>query len=137
MYRFFLITSLFFATTAFAIPQPLASTDPEVVSSVDFNRYAGLWYEIAHKKNFFQRNCVYSTADYRVISPTEVSVHNICYKDDGDTSDIEGVATVEDPAAPATYSASYCLRAVPKINRANYSIRWGSEKIYLRKYQNG
>lgn len=107
MYRFFLIASLFFTTAAFAIPQSLASKDPDVVSSVDFNRYAGLWYEIAHKKNFFQRNCVYSTADYRVISPTEVSVHNICYKDDGDTSDIEGVAKVEDPAVPAKLKVKF------------------------------
>lgn len=84
-----------------AKPAAADSSDPDVVSSVDFNRYAGLWYDIAHAPNFFQRGCVRSTAEYKVLTPLSVSVKNICYKSDGSTSDIEGEAKVVDPAVPA------------------------------------
>lgn len=77
------------------------SSDPQVIPVVDLNRYAGRWYEIAHSPNFFQRNCARSTADYAVTSPSTLSVKNICYKDDGTTSDIEGVARIVDAATPA------------------------------------
>lgn len=78
-----------------------ASDDPRVVGSVDFSRYTGLWYEIAHAPNFFQRGCVRSTAEYAAVSPGVISVKNVCYKENGSTSDIEGTATVTDPAVPA------------------------------------
>lgn len=78
-----------------------ASDDPSVVASVDFSRYTGLWYEIAHSPNFFQRGCVRSTAEYGAVSPGVISVKNVCYKENGSTSDIEGTATVTDPAVPA------------------------------------
>lgn len=76
-------------------------SDPEVVPVVDLNRYAGLWYEIAHSPNFFQRNCVRSTAEYSVLTPLSVSVKNTCYKENGAVSDISGEAKVVDPAVPA------------------------------------
>ncbi len=74
--------------------------DPKVVQEIDFKRYAGLWYDIAHKPNFFQKDCLQSTAKYSVISPTEVSVLNTCYKKDGKISDISGVATVKNSDEP-------------------------------------
>lgn len=76
-------------------------SDPEVVSSVDLNRYAGYWYDIAHAPNFFQRGCVRSTAEYAVLSPLSVSVKNTCYKEDGSISDIDGEAKVVNPEVPA------------------------------------
>ncbi|WP_415061408.1 lipocalin family protein [Bdellovibrio sp.] len=75
-------------------------SDPEVVSSVDLNRYAGYWYDIAHAPNFFQRGCVRSTAEYAVLSPLSVSVKNTCYKEDGSISDIDGEAKVVNPEVP-------------------------------------
>jgi apolipoprotein D and lipocalin family protein len=76
-------------------------TDPEVVPNVNFERYTGLWYDIAHSPNFFQRNCVRSTAEYSVLTTLSVSVKNTCYKADGSTSDIEGEAKVVDAKVPA------------------------------------
>ena len=35
------------------------------------------------------------------MSPTEVSVYNVCHKANGKTSDIQGTARVTDPAVPA------------------------------------
>lgn len=77
------------------------STDPEVVSAVDFGKYAGFWYEIAHAPNFFQRGCARSTAEYAVTSSSSVSVKNTCYKANGSTSDISGEAKVVNEDVPA------------------------------------
>lgn len=75
--------------------------DPDVISEVDLNRYSGKWFEIAHAPNFFQRSCVRSTAEYAVTSPTTISVKNVCYKENGSTSDIEGTARIVDTSQPA------------------------------------
>jgi apolipoprotein D and lipocalin family protein len=76
-------------------------TDPEVVSQVDLQKYAGLWYEIAHSPNFFQRDCVRSQAEYVVLDERSVSVLNTCFKKDGEVTDIKGKAKIVDPAVPA------------------------------------
>jgi apolipoprotein D and lipocalin family protein len=86
---------------AFAMGSASMKTDPAVVSQVDLHQYAGLWYEVAHSPNFFQNSCVYSTAKYEVLDESSLSVYNICYKSNGKTSDISGVATIKDPAVPA------------------------------------
>ncbi len=78
-----------------------SKTDPEVVSTVDITRYVGSWYEIAHSPNFFQRGCEYSTAEYQIINAESISVHNVCHHSDNTISDIEGTATIVDPAVPA------------------------------------
>lgn len=77
------------------------NADPKVVSEVDLARYSGKWHEIAHSPNFFQRKCLRSTAEYAVTSPTSVSVKNVCFKQDGEISDIEGIAKIVDTAQPA------------------------------------
>ena len=82
-------------------------SDPQVVETVDFNRYVGMWYDIAHEPNFFQRNCLRSTAEYQILSPDSVSVHNICYKKDGETDDIKGVAKVTDSRFPAKLEVDF------------------------------
>ena len=77
------------------------ASDPEVVTELSLERYAGTWEEIAHSPNFFQRKCLRSTAEYKVLSSSKVSVHNVCYKRDGSTSDISGFATIPDAKVPA------------------------------------
>ncbi len=84
-----------------------APSDPEVVPAVDLSAYAGKWYEIAHSKNFFQRNCTRSTADYAVIDESSISVHNICYQNNGKITDIKGVATITDSAVPAKLKVKF------------------------------
>lgn len=97
------LVTLFFSTAAMAA----APSDPVVVKNVDFTKYSGLWHEIAHAPNFFQKGCLRSTAEYQVIDATSVSVHNICYKKDGKTSDISGVARVKDAAEPAKLKVKF------------------------------
>jgi apolipoprotein D and lipocalin family protein len=105
MKAFFIISfAAFFLTSSFLFA---ASEDPAVVSSVDFARYAGTWKEIAHNPNFFQKNCQHSSAEYGILDSKRVSVHNICFKADGTTSDIRGVATVTNPAVPAKLKVKF------------------------------
>ncbi|GJL66152.1 MAG: membrane protein [Nitrospirales bacterium] len=64
--------------------------------SVDLSRYGGLWHEIARLPMWAQRNCVSSTAEYRLLASKEVAVRNACVTDTGEEISIEGVATVVD-----------------------------------------
>jgi apolipoprotein D and lipocalin family protein len=83
----------------------------DVVPNVDLNRYAGLWYEIAHSPNFFQRNCERSTAQYDVNSPDSVAVLNTCYKKNNKTSTISGIAKVTNLNEPAKLKVRFNLFA--------------------------
>ncbi len=81
--------------------------DPKVVETVDLNRYAGKWSEIAHSPNSFQMDCKRSTAEYTVLSDSTASVYNVCYLADGTTRDISGVASVTDRATPAKLKVDF------------------------------
>ena len=81
--------------------------DPAVVQQIDLNKYSGKWYEIARYPTFFQRNCIRSTAEYQILDATSVSVYNICYKENGDTSDIKGTASIVDPTTPAKLKVKF------------------------------
>jgi apolipoprotein D and lipocalin family protein len=98
-----LLFTLLYSLCAFA------GSDPEVVREVNLDRYAGKWMEIAHSPNFFQNGCVRSMAEYQVLSADSVSVHNTCFKKDGSTSDIKGVATISDPREPAKLKVDFHL----------------------------
>ena len=76
-------------------------TDPEVVHSIDLDRYLGDWYEIAHAPNWFQRKCMRSLAHYEKIDATHISVLNTCLKENGRKSTISGYASVPDVNTPA------------------------------------
>jgi apolipoprotein D and lipocalin family protein len=86
-------------------------TDPEVVAQVDLQKYAGVWYEIAHSPNFFQKDCIRSKAEYVVLDESSVSVLNTCFKKDGKVSDIKGKAKVVDPEVPAKLKVRFNIFA--------------------------
>ena len=65
--------------------------------SVDLSRYSGMWHEIARLPMWGQRNCVKSTAEYRLLEAGKVAVRNACTTSTGEEISIEGVATVVDP----------------------------------------
>ena len=91
-----LLVTLVISISGWATP-----SDPTVVSNVDLTKYVGTWYEVAHAPNFFQRNCVRSTAEYQIIDASSITVHNVCFKENGKTNDISGTAKITDPAVPA------------------------------------
>lgn len=95
-------TSLLLIASLFSLSLPTsASEDPRVVENVDLNRYKGLWYEIAHSPNFFQRRCERSTAEYGLLPEGKISVLNTCYRDEKPLSSIEGTAWAPNPEQPA------------------------------------
>jgi apolipoprotein D and lipocalin family protein len=76
-----------------------ANAPLHVVDEVDFERYAGLWYEIASIPQYFQRGCVATTARYTRLDEHRIRVENECRDGsfDGDIRRAEGVAWVADP----------------------------------------
>ena len=64
-----------------------------VVPSVDLNRYAGKWYEIARLPNWFQKDCASDvTATYALRPDGKISVLNECREKDGSLKAAKGTA---------------------------------------------
>lgn len=74
-----------------------ATVAMQTVETVDLNRYAGKWYEIARFPNRFEAGCTNVTATYGLREDGDISVVNSCTKD-GVTEAIEGKAWVVDGA---------------------------------------
>lgn len=91
MKKFVLLLSLIFSISAFSKPTPLP-----VASNVDIARYIGKWYTITSLPQFFTRNCEGQIGEYQVINERTISVHNVCYKENGKIKDISGTAVIQD-----------------------------------------
>ena len=67
---------------------------PTAVGSVNLEKYAGLWYEIASFPASFQKGCHCTTAEYQVTDKRWVRVINKCRRNavDGKESGIRGKA---------------------------------------------
>ncbi len=75
----------------------------EVAPSVDFNRYAGTWYEIARLPNRFQRHCSSNvTATYTLRPDGKIQVLNQCSTADGKNKTARGVARPAGGKQPTT-----------------------------------
>ena len=66
----------------------------KTVSSVDFKKYSGTWYEIASFPQHFQKGCECTTAEYTPTDKGYVTVENRCKKN-GKESYIKGKAFVD------------------------------------------
>ena len=65
----------------------------KTVPSVDLNKYAGQWYEIAKYPNKFQEQCVgNATANYELQGAGKIEILNRCLKKDGTVVDAKGAA---------------------------------------------
>ena len=74
---------------------------------MNLNRYAGVWHEIAHIPNRFQRQCVRdSVAMYTLHSDGRLAVVNQCVKRNGAVTQARGVARVLDPASQSRLKVS-------------------------------
>lgn len=77
------------------------------VPSLDLNRYAGHWYEIARIPNRFQRQCARRTvARYQLRSDGRLGVLNQCVKRNGNVDQATGVARVIDPVSHSRLQVS-------------------------------
>ena len=79
-------------------PPPL-----EVVPSVDLNRYAGTWYEIARMPFKYQSQCIGDvTATYTLLEDGRIKVVNRCRKENGEIDEAEGRAKLASDEGPNT-----------------------------------
>jgi apolipoprotein D and lipocalin family protein len=91
------------------IPACASYAPLDTVDSVDLERYAGTWYEIARLPNSFQKNCWNSTAEYQIIDSETVRVINRCEEDSvgGEIDDVTGKAWVVEGSNNAKLKVSF------------------------------
>lgn len=78
-----IVLSILFLSSTFSVVE--AREPLETVPAVDFNRYAGLWYEIARLPNRFEKSCAGDvTASYTPLENGELRVINQCLKQNGE-----------------------------------------------------
>jgi apolipoprotein D and lipocalin family protein len=77
------------------------SNPVRVVPRLDFQRYSGLWYEIARYPNRFQNRCVAgTTATYTPQPNGEIRVINACRTAGGKLITAKGTAKLADSKGP-------------------------------------
>lgn len=77
------------------------------VASVDLQRYAGTWYEIASIPNSFQKACVADTrANYTPVDG-DIVVDNRCRQADGSVKSARGIAKVVEGSNNAKLRVSF------------------------------
>jgi lipocalin len=83
--------------------------EPSVVSTVDLNRYKGLWYEIARLPNFFERKLKCTSATYTLREDGRITVLNKGHylTDPKRSTSSKGVAWVPDRNSPAKLKVQF------------------------------
>jgi len=106
------------------------------VESVDLQRYAGDWYEIAKLPNVFQSSCAADTVARYGSAGDGVSVRNRCRRADGTVASIDGKATVVAGSSGARLEVSFFwpFRGDYWILALDPSYRWVLVGEPRRKY---
>jgi apolipoprotein D and lipocalin family protein len=87
---------------------PVLAEEVTAVRSIDLDRYAGAWREIASIPQFFQRKCASgTTATYARLPDGMVSVANACVTKEGGAIAAEGRARIADPQYPAKLQVTF------------------------------
>ena len=93
--------------------------EPTTVSSVDLNKYVGLWYEIAKIPNSFQSKCARNTtAAYKLRDDGKIDVINRCIEKDGSVNEAKGIAKVVDTKTNSKLEVSF-------VRILGISLFWG------------
>jgi apolipoprotein D and lipocalin family protein len=105
MKKSFLILLLLFLTLNMAHSQKV----PTVVSSVDLNRYKGIWYEIARLPNYFERKLKCTSATYTLRDDGRITVLNKgnYLTDPKKSTSSQGVAWIPDKNSPAKLKVQF------------------------------
>jgi len=82
---------------------------PSVVSTVDLNRYKGVWYEIARLPNFFERKLKCTSATYTLRDDGKITVLNKgnYLTDPQKSTSSRGVAWIPDKNSPAKLKVQF------------------------------
>jgi apolipoprotein D and lipocalin family protein len=99
-----LLSIALFMITSATMPETL-----QTVPSVDLQKYAGKWYEIASFPQRFQKGCNCTTAEYTLSKKGYVIVENRCNKDsiNGKQSYIKGKAFVVENSGNAKLKVQF------------------------------
>ncbi len=91
----------------------------KTVESVDLNKYAGKWFEIARYPNKFQKKCISQvTATYIIKNDNKIEVVNECLKENGKTIKAKGDAKVVDEKTNAKLEVRFApafLSFLPQV----------------------
>lgn len=83
------------------------------VPSLDLQRYAGKWYEIARYPNRFQKQCAGNvTANYTLTSGGGITVMNECLKSNGKMDSAKGKAKIADKQTNAKLKVRFAPAAI-------------------------
>jgi apolipoprotein D and lipocalin family protein len=82
---------------------------PSVVSTVDLNRYQGVWYEIARLPNFFEKKLKCISATYTLRDDGRITVLNKgnYLSDPKKSTSSKGVAWIPDKNSPAKLKVQF------------------------------
>ena len=82
---------------------------PSVVSTVDLNRYMGMWYEIARLPNYFERKLKCASATYTLREDGRITVLNKgnYLTDPEKSTSVRGVAWIPDRNSPAKLKVQF------------------------------
>lgn len=104
------------------------------VSSVDIDRYAGRWYEIAKYPNKFQKQCTANTtANYTQKGTDKIVVINECLKADGTVNRAMGEARIVDRSSNAKLKVRFApsfLSFLPSVWGDYWVLDLGPEYSY-------
>ena len=105
-----------------------------VVPDLDYQRYAGTWYEIARLPNRFQRECVSDVvATYALRSDGRIAVTNRCRQSDGKIKEANGAARRVDGQPPSVLKVRFApalLSFLPAVWGDYQIIELGAEYDY-------
>ncbi len=104
-----------------------ANNPPRTVSSVDLNRYAGKWYEIAKYPVSFEAGCSGVTAEYSPRPDGKIEVVNTCHEGrvDGPARTIKGTAVSTNAPANSRLDVTFFLFPAPYwIIELDPSYQW-------------
>lgn len=93
----------------------------ELLGGVNLEKYMGIWYEMARKPAFFQKTCKSAKAEYKLEyknSTPIVKVKNICTKENGEISQVQGKARMKSSRSLAVKFSIF----MNIFNKANYEI---------------
>jgi len=100
---------IFILFAAMIFNSAISQKVPSVVSSVDLNRYKGMWYEIARLPNFFERKLKCISATYTLRDDGRITVLNKgnYLTDSQKSTSSQGVAWIPDNNSPAKLKVQF------------------------------
>lgn len=107
MKKLLILVTLALTTVTFAKTESAAHSKLPTAENVEVARYIGKWYSVEALPQIFTRKCVAQSAEYDIINEKTISVHNVCYKKDGSTKDINGQAVIKDETTNARLEVTF------------------------------